>query len=160
MNQRFYLKAFDHNLLENSFRVKFGFAAKEDYKEFERVFTHYSEAKNHVTGAARDWFLGVLDDYVNHKAKIIQAGNHEGQKKPLAMIQNVLLDFHQNRISLVNICQRVIKGQEFFKQILPHSNNKSYESSVENYDGIINYAHKILNTKIFTEDVSSGQGLS
>lgn len=148
----FQINRFDHNLLNDQYRVQFVINIDGTPKMVDHEAPSFDKAKYYLIACARDYILGLLDDYVNHKAKIINSGNHRDQLPALQMVQNVLMDFHQKRVSLENICQRVLKGKDFFIKILPHPNNPSYKSSDANFNEIMNFCTKALNTKILQNE--------
>jgi hypothetical protein len=97
--------------------------------EVNRTFTDFESAKRHIEANQRDWLLGELDKFVNHKRHIIEGGNHGNQLAALKVVDSAIADFHTKQCSLRTICERVLKGIGWFEAILPVAQNPSHESS-------------------------------
>lgn len=93
-------------------------------------FSSAEAAKQYIAHEKRDWLLGCLEAFVNHKKHIIEASNSEEKRKSLQVCL-AALEKYQGR-ETKNICEGFIKGFKYFEDILPNHNNGSYTSSIAN----------------------------
>lgn len=135
------------DLLTGRVFLRFSTGKKDDPTVVETDFPEINSAKAYLTANMRDFMLGFLDDFVNHKKHIIEAGNHIKQAKALEACVSALYDMHQKRQSLLTICTRVIAGWAFFVQIMPDPNNNSYQSSLHNLDFLKQFCENVVNRK-------------
>jgi hypothetical protein len=109
-----------------------------------RTFTDFESAKRHIEANQRDWLLGELDKFVNHKRHIIEGGNHGNQLAALKVVDNAIADFHARQRSLRTICECLLRGFNWFEEILPVAKNPSHQGSRENLAEIKNFCETFL----------------
>jgi hypothetical protein len=107
--------------------IEVEYAGKIGLQAYQKHLSTKDTALAYVDKEARDWFFGVLEDYVNHKRHIIEAGKHENQLKPLQICKEALSGFE--KLATNKCCHHFLRGFDHFKAILPSPNNPSYEGS-------------------------------
>lgn len=122
-----------HNLINNSVHVKYSFNIKDEIKTYTQTFADLQSANAYLTASARDWFLGTLENYINHKKHIIEAAHLE-KVNNLAICLNAY-EYYQ-KWQMQTICAKFLVGFKYFENILPNPNNNSYNSSVEALQGL------------------------
>lgn len=113
-----------------------------------QAFLHTFSSKDagvaFVTREGRDWFLGQLEAYVNHKKHIITSA-HPEQEAALKVCENALE--HYFKWELPNIAEKFIGGFKYFQSILPHPRNAGYESSLHNLNELYKFCVEFLRFK-------------
>ena len=145
--QAFRVTEFNQDLLTGGILVRYNFGLKDQVKEMRESFSGLQAARLYIYASARDWLLGALDDYTAHKKHIIEAGSHADQAQALKIVDNALADFHAQRQKLERICERTLKGSEWFYKILPVQSNPSYESSLKNLSEILAFCTQVNEKK-------------
>lgn len=120
------------------------FTNKTGSKAFLHPLTNLNNAVAYVDKEARDWFLPVMEDFVNHKKHIITEDNKE-QFTELKWCDNALIACEN--YTTENICERFLKGFAHFKNILPNPNNTSYETSCKALEEMKIFAEGFLKFK-------------
>jgi len=113
--------------LSNEVMAQISFIMKDKLVTLNNFYPSVEFAKADISQDARQWFLQVLEDYINHKRQIITAA-HPEQMEALNKCWGALVDFE--KFSLEKIISQFQKGFPFFEKILPHENNASHQSSV------------------------------
>ena len=114
----------------------FSFAQSKEERYTEKTFESIDIARQYIYSTKKDWLLNCIEAFVLHKKRI-------WENIPTATQQNncvrICLDTYNEFAgqSLEKICRRVLKGQQFYENILPNPNNDSRQSSVENLKEII-----------------------
>lgn len=103
------------------------FAIKDNVVAYEKFFPSREFAAAYINKEARDWFLQCLEDYVNHKKKIITSA-HPEQLEAVNKCWDAYVHFE--KLGIEKITQQFLKGYSFYEKILPHPNNASHQSSV------------------------------
>ena len=147
----FTVEKFVHNILTQKTELQFTVNINAEPKQITQTFAQKEAALAFLNSNMRDYLLGVLDDYVNHKKHIIQAGNHPNQLKPLQICEDALFRFHKNFLSLATIADQFLKGFEWFETILPAQQNPSYQSSLETLTYLKNFCTTIKNNQLPSE---------
>lgn len=93
-------------------------------------FSCKANALLYIRGQMKDWLLFCLEKYVNHKRYILKEYPNPDKAEHLAKCDNALEKY--SSMDLHRIVQSVIKGLKSFQAILPHSDNPSYQSSLQN----------------------------
>ena len=137
---------YNHNLLTNTFDIVTQFAlGNRPLKTVHLSFNTKQDAEAYLLGDKRTWLIGCIEDYINHKKHIIEAGNGtEEQKKALTACLNFYNDIYTKALAIETICTRFIKGKAYFNAILPNQNNSSYASSLNNLTELINFCEQHL----------------
>lgn len=148
MIKKFAVNRMVHDLVNNKIELQFTLIKGEENKTITQRFNDRTSAEIYLYANMRDFLLGVLDDYVNHKKHIIEAGNHPNQIKPLAICTDALTRFHNGFKSLETIADQVLKGFEWFETILPAQQNPSYNSSVQALQTIKNFCLTVMAKKL------------
>lgn len=141
----FVLHEYTLDILTKQVSAKYSFSMDDERKHFETTYPNLQAAQSQLRQAAKDWVLGALDQYVNHKKHIIEAYNSKLQNDALKAIKTVLTSFHAPGVSLQTICQRFLNGIEYFKIILPSESNPSFLSSRENLEQITLFCNTFSN---------------
>jgi hypothetical protein len=116
--------------VQDGISATFSFALKRnDIKTFTATFENDAKANLYLEKAARDWFLGCLDNWVKHKEIIICAANHHHQLSALQICKQAC--DHYQKQALKTICSKFLNGYNWFVKILPNHLNPSYQTSLE-----------------------------
>jgi hypothetical protein len=148
MIKKFTVNRMSHDMLNNKFEIEFTLIKGNENKTIIQRFNDRTSAELYLYANMRDFILGLLDDYVNHKKHIIEAGNHPNQIKPLAICTDALTRFHAGYKSLETIADQFIKGYNWFETILPAQQNPSYQSSIEALEIIKNFCLNVIAKKL------------
>lgn len=148
----FIVNHYSHNILNNTTHLEFTINLNGEPKKIDQTFNNQISAQAFLYSNMRDYLLGILDDYVNHKKHIIESGNHPNQVKPLQICIDALDRFHRSRLSIETIADQFIKGFIWFEIILPAQQNPSYQSSLQNLIAIKNFCNTINNKKLPTNE--------
>lgn len=127
------------NLDTNEVDVEYQFAINGDLVKKAERFKDLDSANIYLLISMRDWLLSVLDLYIVHKKMIIEAGKHTNQAAALEKCHNAVGLFINGRKSLDTICDQVIKGASYFRAILPHPNNDSWQRSEQDLNEILTF---------------------
>lgn len=127
--KRFVIKSRLMNLDTNEVIINYEFAISKELVSKEERFGDLWSANTYLMISMRDWILSVLDIYINHKRIIIEAGKHTNQVTALQRCHDAVGLFVNGRKSLDTICDQVLKGESFFRAILPNPNNDSWARS-------------------------------
>lgn len=117
------------DMFDGSVLASITFKHKAEEKAYIRPMPSLRFAFAYIDGEARDWFMGALEDYVNHKSFIINENNKE-QFKELQLCRDAYVRFE--KLALKKVCEQFLKGYNHFANILPNPNNDSHQSSAEN----------------------------
>ena len=119
--------------------AQISFSIGEVKEAFEKFFPSQQFANDYINKSKRDWFLMVLEKYVNHKKQIIETTTTQDPNKQKAL--NICLDAYNDFLNkgLDTITKRFLSGKTYFETILPHSNNPSHTSSVETLNELIKF---------------------
>lgn len=96
------------------------------------TFKSKENALAYLEGEKRDWFLFCVENYVNHKKKIIEASGNTNQTitASLKLCDDALKVYFTKGVK--TIAKSFVNGFKHFENILPSHNNPSYESSIHN----------------------------
>lgn len=143
------IKAFEvtkkyQDLLADKVLCSFSFAIKDQEVTTDKEFPNLGTCNAYLEKAGRDWFLGCLEDYVNHKKHIIESGNHQDQMPALETCMNAVAAYY--KMELKNIIPKFLNGRNWFVKILPSDNNPSYKNSLINLQELIQFCEKFPKT--------------
>lgn len=118
------------------------FSLNDELKCHVRPFSNMTNAKTILEQEKREWILGAVEKYVNHKKHIIDANGTESQRKSLQLCYQGL--DHYQKVSTQKIAASILKGINHFIAILPVGTNPSYESSCQNLEEIKKFCNAEL----------------
>lgn len=144
MVEAYKINRFYTDKLSGSCLVEVSYGTKNGKRAFLHPFSSADIAATYIDGEARDWFMGVLEDYVHHKKHIIKEDNRE-QFGELTICLNALQSFEGKAIQ--TLAERFIKGYTHFMAILPNPNNDSHQSSVNALKQLKDFAESFLKYK-------------
>jgi hypothetical protein len=113
--------------LSGKVNVKYEFGFKEETAKKHTTFANLVSANAYLDASARDWFLGAIEIYINHKKHIIEAAHPE--QTPALKICLQAYD-HYCKMSIDTIAEKFVKGYDWFIKILPSDSNPSYKTSL------------------------------
>lgn len=118
--------------------AQISFSIGEIEKAYEKFFPSVDYAKTYIAKEKRDWFLQAIEKYVNHKKQIIDNSQVSPEKQKALTVCSVAANDFMHK-SLESICERFLKGKQYFEAILPHPTNPSFESSLNNLNELIKF---------------------
>jgi|GEM_PF-3472007 len=108
-----------------------------DVKQFKQL----GAADLYIKASKKTWLLFFIENWL----LIVQPDIHKTNEN-----QNVWFSYEDFcNCDLINVCDRVIKGQEILKQLLPNVTDSNYESCVEIYNQIISFCKNEIETVNF-----------
>lgn len=110
--------------------VEVQFQMLEEPRACLHPFSSAEAATQYIEREARDWLLGCLEAYVQHKKHIIEVSTSEEKRKELQVCLQALEKYQG--YATETVCQKFLAGFKYFEAILPNPNNKSYQSSAQN----------------------------
>jgi len=136
--------SFSHNLITNKFDLITYFGhSKREARVCPTTWETKDAAEKYLIGEQRDWLIQCLEDYIMHKKHIIEAGQPtEDQKKSFIICKNFYDEIYAKSLSIQTIATRFLKGLQYFTNILPSSNNASYQSSLHNLNELTTFCKK------------------
>lgn len=116
-----------------------------DLAVIKNEFTNPETAMCYIRLHAKTWFTTQLQKFVTHKEHIIQNESSDQHKalKSCKDLVKAFMDLH-----VFEIVTRFGKNMEKFESILPHPENKSYQSSLENFNQLKQFANHFTNLKL------------
>lgn len=122
--------------------VSITFQLGDEKKAFLHPMPNMAFAKTYLDKEARDWFLPALEKFIHHKSHIITTEQHPNWKQLQTCKQ--AFEAYQGWAT-AKICEKFLNGYEnFFKAILPHPHNDSYESSVHDLNELKKFCEEYL----------------
>lgn len=132
------MKAFQINKVV----VEYSFGVDQQEHSKTETFPTIKAAREYIGKSARDWFMGSLESFINHKRHIIEAGNHSEQTEPLKKAWELYLSFE--KLPVYAAANNFLLNHKTFLAILPVTENKSYESSRKNLDELASFCQSIV----------------
>ncbi len=124
--------------LTGSARLVFSMGLENIERYHEKDLPNIASAEAYLNDTKRTWLLNCLEKFINHKKLIwLNVPNNQNQLQNWNSCYKAYNDFFDK--PLKTICQRVLVGEQFLKNILPSPNNDSHQSSVNNLEMIINF---------------------
>ncbi len=121
--------------------------SENDVAVIKTEFTSPETALHYIRANAKTWFTTQLQKFVTHKVHIIQNESSD-QHKALKACQDLVKAFTE--LHVFEISMRFLKNTERFESILPHPENKSYKSSIENLNQLKQFANHFSNLKLIS----------
>lgn len=126
------------DLLTQNVKVDYSFCIGTEQKTISMEFENLYSYQKYINGSKRDWFLGCLENWVNHKKHIIEGGKHQEQI-PALNICNQALN-HYQKIETDKIFKLFLKGFSYFEKLLPNPQNHSFETSQQDLQKLKSFA--------------------
>ncbi len=122
-------------------RVLIHFPGSED-KDKEKFFSNPTNAANYVRQQKKIYILHSVRAFIKHKRNIFSnSKSYSAEKQEAASFaENYLKDLTIQH-SIQTICSRILQVRSYLNKILPHPNNASYESSLENLNTILTFCN-------------------
>jgi hypothetical protein len=96
-------------------------------------------AQTYLQAIDRTWIVQTFEDWLNHKKHIIDAYPQPQKAEVFKEVWSGYSDMVQNAQSLEKICNRILKGRDKIKFLLPSTENKSFESSNQALEEIFSF---------------------
>jgi len=125
--------------------VEVSFQINEDLKVLLYPFSNADNANAYLRKEKRDWLLGCLEKFVQHKRHIIEVSNSEEKKKELTVCLDALIAYE--KMETETICKKFVNGIKYFQSILPGPQNGSYQNSIDNLNEIKKFCETELTQK-------------
>ncbi len=149
----FNILKYQHDAVTDAIEIRVSFQLKptSEIKLDGGHFNKKSQGDAWLHNLKRDYFTIKVENYIQHKKYIIEAGpGHKSlsAKKVSLDILNRFLFWAVSGKGLGEICKWALESQKHFETILPSQNNNSFESSEAALSEIMNFARQHSNNHL------------